>query len=157
MNTNDPLRTANRRLLDACLILTAATPVAYRTAAWQELPAEHPERYAALVRAADAWHDWWTPDARALRHAAHLDDIEQAVSGRLKDAARAIAQGRQWTPCGPSATELFRRRYPWLSDPDWNSPGRQLYGRDWHGTDHGDQFAHYLGQSACTDEPQEAA
>jgi hypothetical protein len=118
MITTDPRVTAqritSRRLLDACLIASAALPIAYRSPGWHALPTEHPERRAALVRAADAWHDWHLPDARLLRQAAELDAIEQAVTDRLKAAATAVADARSWSALGPGHAELHRLRYPWL-------------------------------------------
>jgi hypothetical protein len=107
------LRASNRRLLDSCIRLAAATPTAYGSPRWAGLANTDPEKFRAVQRAADAWRLWWDPAAVAARRAAEADALDQAVADRIRTAAHAIAAGRTWH-AGPTHTELFRLRYPWL-------------------------------------------
>jgi len=43
---------------------------------WEELPAADPRRFAAVVRAAEAWRRDGTPEAIAARLRAELDDAD---------------------------------------------------------------------------------
>jgi hypothetical protein len=148
MTITEPLwtevRAVNRRILDAGLLLWASVPVPYGSPQWHALPMSHPDKAKAVRRAAEAWRKWWEPDARRTRQAADADALDRAVTARLRAASHAVAGSTAWGGSGPSWAELERRRYPWLHDPDWQSPDEIAHGREWLGTDNGDDFARYL-------------
>jgi hypothetical protein len=126
--------TANRELLDSCLLLAARWPLAYGTPAWHALPDGHPDRHAATLAAAEAWLAWWQPAAVATRQAALDDRIDRAVAARLRAASHDLSAEARRLGCsndpftGKTWQAIQRIRYPWLFDPNWRCHHHQRHG-----------------------------
>ncbi|HEX3785047.1 MAG TPA: hypothetical protein VHX38_35765 [Pseudonocardiaceae bacterium] len=143
-------RATNRRVQDACLRMLAALPMAYGSPEWEALPNDHPEKYRAMRRAAEAWRRYWQPEAVSTRRDAEQDRIDRAACAQLRAVSHNVSEAADWHAIGrgPTWRELQRRRYPWLYDPDWQSPAEISRGRDYPG---------YLPAQFPTTTGQEAA
>jgi hypothetical protein len=129
------LHATNRRIQDACLRLLAALPTAYGSPAWEALPNDHPEKFRAMRRAAEAWRRYWQAEAVATRQGAEQDRIDRAALAQLRAVSHDVSGAADWHAIGrgPTWRELQCRRYPWLFDPNWQSPGEIQHGHDYPG------------------------
>jgi hypothetical protein len=123
--------THNRTVLDACIRMLADQAPRHGSSAWHALPADHPERLAATVRAADSWWRYWQPDAIATRRAADANRIDRTVADRIRALSHDLSSAADWThvATGPTWRVLQARRYPWLHDPAWRCHHRQPHGQ----------------------------
>jgi hypothetical protein len=103
--------------------LLALFPPTYGSPEWSALPGDHPDKVRAIVAAAEAWRHHCHAEEVAQRLRDELDAIDRAATARLKQLALDIhyAGIRRWhlIATGPTASEIHRRRYPWLHDPDY--------------------------------------
>lgn len=90
------------------LLTGRGLPPAYGSRQWAALPADDPQRWAAVLLAAECWRRYWTPDMRALR----ADAAERALRARLRQMSWDLAAGLDWRrqARAPSYAELQRRR-----------------------------------------------
>lgn len=84
----------------------------YGSAAWHDLPAGDPRRWAAVIVAAECWRDHRSPGRVALDMRRALSEADALMTMRLKDAAVDVAQAADWSAIAgnPPHAELVRRR-----------------------------------------------
>lgn len=70
---------------------------------------------AQLRVAATSWWRFWETGA-------FTDVVDREIAARIKQTSVDISGARHTWLVGPAHAELERRRYPWLSDPDWTPP-----------------------------------
>ena len=80
----------------------------YGSTEWAELAARDPRRWASVIRAAEAWRDYRSPERAALDYR----DEEDEFIRRMRSASVDVSTSTNWAAIAsePSHAELARRR-----------------------------------------------